>query len=54
MELPDSIGNATSLKTLDLSGCSSLKTLPSSVGKVENLIILALKLFKSEEASPCY
>ncbi|CDY07346.1 BnaA07g24250D [Brassica napus] len=43
MELPDSIGNATSLKTLDLSGCSSLKTLPSSVGKVENLIILALK-----------
>ncbi|CAN8276943.1 unnamed protein product [Cochlearia groenlandica] len=42
IELPD-LSTATNLQELDLSGCSSLLTLPSSIGNVVNLKELRLE-----------
>ncbi|CDY35457.1 BnaC03g62030D [Brassica napus] len=46
-ELQISIGDATNLKKLYLSGCSSLVQLPSSIGNASNLQILDLSFCSS-------
>jgi Leucine-rich repeat (LRR) protein len=41
-ELPQSIGNISSLSILDLSYCKSIESLPTTLGDLEHLINLLL------------
>ena len=49
-ELPSSIGRITGLVLLDLKRCKSLKSLPTSICKLESLEYLSLWLFKTRES----